>query len=64
MKQKNIYTNSIKMHHYCKKAIAGKANLKTLGPASRQRYPVARPQVTFMTNVTPVGGGGGVNTGI
>ena len=53
------------MHHYCKKAIAGKkANLKTLRPASRQRYTVARPQVTLMDNVTPVWEGGGVNTGI
>lgn len=34
------------MHHYCKKGIAGKKeNIKTLHPASRQRYTVARPQV-------------------
>ena len=34
------------MHHYCKKGIAGKkANVKTLHPASRQRYTVARPQI-------------------
>ena len=38
------------MHHYCKKGIAGKkANIKTLHPASRKRYTVARPQV--MPNV-------------
>ena len=34
------------MHHYCKKGIAGKkANVKTLHPASRQSYTVARSQV-------------------
>ena len=36
------------MHHYCKKGIAGKkkkTNVKTLHPASRQPYTVARPQV-------------------
>ena len=49
------------MDHYYKKVVAGKkASLKTLRPASRQRYTVARPQVTPMDSITlEVGGGGG-----
>ena len=50
LKKKNwgkiLYTNYIKIHHYCKKGIAGKkSNVQTLHPASRQSYTVARPQV-------------------
>ena len=41
-----LYTNYKKMHHCCKKGIAGKkANIRTLHPASQQRYTVARRQV-------------------
>ena len=36
---------------HCRK----EASLKTLRPASRQRYPVAGPQVTPMDSVTPGG---------
>ena len=44
------------MHHYYKKGIAGKkANIKTLHPASRQRYTVARPQVMPNDSVTSGG---------
>ena len=43
------------MHHNCKGHCWKRASLKMLRPTSRQRYTVARPQVTPMDSVTPRG---------